>query len=53
MTAYGDERVERGLEAGARLALTKPVVVQQLAQAIAAVTSDEVAGPSAAQGRER
>ena len=53
VTAYGDERVERGLEAGARLALTKPVLVQQLAQAIAAVTSDEVAGPSAPQGGER
>jgi DNA-binding NarL/FixJ family response regulator len=37
VTAYGDERVDRALEAGARLVLTKPIVQEQLARAIAEV----------------
>jgi len=37
VTAYGDERVDRALEAGARLSLTKPIVQEQLARAIAEV----------------
>jgi len=35
VTAYDDERVEAGLRAGARLALTKPIRQEQLARAIA------------------
>lgn len=38
LTAYTDERVQRGLEAGACLVVTKPVVEEQLAYAIAEVT---------------
>lgn len=37
VTAYEDERVERALAAGARLALTKPISQDQLAKAIAEV----------------
>lgn len=37
VTAYTDERVQRGLEAGACLVLTKPIVEEQLAHAIAKV----------------
>lgn len=37
VTAYGDERVQRALAAGARVALTKPVLEEQLAQALAQV----------------
>jgi len=38
VTAYGDDRVDRALEAGARAVLTKPIVQEQLAKAIAEVT---------------
>jgi CheY-like chemotaxis protein len=38
VTAYGDDRVQAALEAGARLALTKPIVDEQLAEAISQVT---------------
>ena len=40
VTAYGDDRVQQALQAGARLALTKPVVEEQLAQAISTVALD-------------
>lgn len=40
VTAYGDDQVQQALAAGARLALTKPVVEEQLAQAISAVAAD-------------
>jgi DNA-binding NarL/FixJ family response regulator len=40
VTAYGDDRVQAALEAGARLALTKPIVDEQLAEAISEVTTD-------------
>jgi response regulator NasT len=40
VTAYGDDRVQHALRAGARLALTKPVVEEQLAQAILDVAGD-------------
>ncbi len=40
VTAYGDDRVQQAVEAGARLALTKPVVEEQLAQAISSVAVD-------------
>ena len=46
VTAYGDDRVQKALRAGARLALTKPVVEEQLARAIAEVTAPVSAGPS-------
>ena len=38
VTAYGDERVDRAVDAGARVVLTKPIVQEQLAKAIAEVT---------------
>jgi DNA-binding NarL/FixJ family response regulator len=38
VTAYGDDRIAQAIQAGARLALTKPVVEEQLARAIAEVT---------------
>ncbi len=44
VTAYGDDRVQAALEAGARLALTKPIVDEQLAEAITAVTADQGEG---------
>jgi response regulator NasT len=44
VTAYGDERVEKAMEAGACMVLTKPVVQEQLAKAIAEVTSRPIAG---------
>ncbi len=40
VTAYGDDRVKQALRVGARLALTKPVVEEQLARAISDVTAD-------------
>lgn len=40
VTAYGDERVQRALAAGARVALTKPVLEEQLAQALAQVRGE-------------
>jgi DNA-binding NarL/FixJ family response regulator len=49
VTAYGDERVKRALEAGARAALVKPVVEQQLKQAIMDARSDPAGGSA---GRE-
>jgi len=39
VTAYGDDRVQKALQAGARLALTKPVVEEQLARAILEATA--------------
>jgi DNA-binding NarL/FixJ family response regulator len=52
VTAYGDERVERALEAGARAALVKPVVEQQLQQAIMEVSSDPTGGSAGREPRE-
>jgi DNA-binding NarL/FixJ family response regulator len=45
VTAYGDERLARALEAGARAALVKPVLEQQLKRAIMRVSSEPVGGP--------
>ncbi len=45
VTAYGDDRVQQALDAGARLALTKPIVDEQLLEAIAEVTSESPAHP--------
>jgi len=47
VTAYGDERVQRALAAGARVALTKPILEEQLAQALAEVESDGGRGGAA------
>ncbi len=44
VTAYGDERVQRALAAGARAALTKPVLREQLAQMMAGLGMDKAAG---------
>ncbi len=44
VTAYGDDRVQAALEAGARLALTKPIVDEQLADAITRVTAEQDEG---------
>jgi len=40
VTAYGDDRVQEALDAGARLALTKPIVDDQLRDAIAEAIAD-------------
>jgi DNA-binding NarL/FixJ family response regulator len=52
VTAYGDERVEGALAAGARIALTKPVVEEQLARAIARAVGVAADRKSEAKGRE-
>jgi len=46
VTAYGDDRVARALDAGACVALVKPVLEAQLKQAIA----EAVSGPSDGAG---
>jgi len=43
VTAYGDHRVQQALDAGARLVLMKPILEEQLAQAIDAVTGGKPA----------
>jgi DNA-binding NarL/FixJ family response regulator len=52
VTAYGDHRVQQALEAGAQLVLMKPVLEEQLAQAITAVTGREVGRASKEDGGE-
>jgi len=42
VTAYGDHRVQEALDAGAQRVLLKPVLEEQLAQAIAEVTGRQV-----------
>ena len=42
VTAYGDHRLQEALDAGAQRVLMKPVLEEQLAQAIAEVTGREV-----------
>lgn len=41
VTAYGDDRVQLALEAGARASLTKPIIEEQLAQAILQVMGEQ------------
>jgi response regulator NasT len=41
VTAYGDDRVQLAMEAGARLSLTKPIIEEQLAQAILQVMAEQ------------
>jgi CheY-like chemotaxis protein len=53
VTAYGDHRVQDALDSGARLVLTKPILEEQLAQAIEVVTGrklDAAEGAPAAEG---
>jgi CheY-like chemotaxis protein len=38
VTAYGDDRIQQAIEAGARDVLMKPVLEEQLAHAITEVT---------------
>jgi DNA-binding NarL/FixJ family response regulator len=45
VTAYGDERIDRALEAGACLVLTKPIVQEQLARAISQATGGMLLPP--------
>ena len=52
VTAYGDERLQRAREAGARAALVKPVLEQQLKQAIMRVSSEPVGEPGDREPRE-
>ncbi len=40
VTAYGDDRVQQALDAGARMVLTKPILEEQLAQAITTVMTN-------------
>ncbi len=44
VTAYGDDRVQQALEAGARVVLMKPVLEEQLSHAISEVTGRDVGG---------
>jgi DNA-binding NarL/FixJ family response regulator len=46
VTAYGDHRLQEALDAGAQRVLMKPVLEEQLAQAIAEVTGREVSRTS-------
>jgi CheY-like chemotaxis protein len=48
VTAYGDERIDRGLAAGACMVLTKPIIQEQLARAIAQVTGGRPGPPERA-----
>jgi len=41
VTAYGDHRVQEALDSGARLVLAKPILEEQLAQAIDAVAGEK------------
>ena len=41
VTAYGDHRVQQALDSGARLVLAKPILEEQLAQAIDAMAEDK------------
>lgn len=54
VTAYADHRVQEALDAGAERVLLKPVLAEQLAQAIAEVTGREVGrrSPGGSQGGE-
>ena len=52
VTAYGDERIQEALEAGAQAVLMKPVLEEQLAQAIAEVTGRRCGG-APQQGEEQ
>jgi DNA-binding NarL/FixJ family response regulator len=45
VTAYEDQRVRQALAAGARLVLTKPILEEQLAQAIEAVQDEDPGEP--------
>jgi len=41
VTAYGDHRVQQALDSGAQLVLAKPILEEQLAQAIDAVAGEK------------
>ena len=41
VTAYGDHRVQQALSSGARLVLAKPILEEQLAQAIDAMAGEK------------
>jgi len=45
VTAYGDDRVQQAIDAGAQMVLMKPVLEEQLAQAITQVTGWECRVP--------
>ncbi len=47
LTAYSDHRVQQALDSGARLVLAKPILEEQLIQAIDAVAGEK---PGEAQG---
>ena len=47
LTAYSDNRVQQALDSGARLVLAKPILDEQLIQAIDAVAGEK---PGEAQG---
>jgi len=45
VTAYGNDHAEDALNAGARLVLTKPILEEQLARAIAAIAGNRFTPP--------
>ena len=45
VTAYGDDRVQQAIDAGAQMVLMKPMLEEQLAQAITQVTGWECRVP--------
>lgn len=47
VTAYGDHRVQQALQAGAQLVLAKPILEEQLGQAVGSVAGEN---PCAARG---
>jgi len=52
VTAYGDHRVQDALDSGARLVLTKPILEEQLAQAIEVATGRRLEGGGGAPAPE-
>ncbi len=50
VTAYGDDRIQQARAAGAKAVLMKPVLEEQLAQAISDVTGRECLPPEEGKG---
>jgi len=53
VTAYGDHRVQQALDSGARLVLAKPILEEQLAQAIDAVAGEKPGEAHGDSGEEQ
>ncbi len=53
VTAYGDHRVQQALDSGARLVLAKPILEEQLAEAIDSVAGEKPAEVHGDSGEEQ